>query len=93
MSRYTGPKKLTLTSVKDALADSGMSITVDTAGSGPTGSGNFTVTYKIAPWRNMTAKKARDLAYETNDLDDAFCTGLSMASEMIRQVGVPNVRR
>lgn len=69
---------LTFVHVKAALADRGMIITKDTVGSGPTGSGEYRVTFSGKKW-NMSKEDAESKAYYTNDLDDAQRTGIAMA--------------
>ncbi len=76
---------LTFADVKSALADRGMIITKDTVGSGPTGSGEYRVTFNIKSWAkghfgDKPGEMAERRAYYTNDLDDANRTGIAMAA-------------
>jgi hypothetical protein len=83
MHRYTGPKKLKFKDVQATLRAEGISISRDTVGGGPTGSGEYRVAYSLTPgrWPGMTKAKAEVSSYVTDDLDDALRSGLRLASE------------
>ncbi len=54
-----------------------MTISRDTIGSGPTGSGDYRVTFSQRFGLNKAQRESA--AYYTGDLDDALATGLAMA--------------
>ena len=67
--RFAG-KRLTFADAKKTLRPLGLTLTKDTIGSGPTGSGEFRVNFRDGK---------EGTAYYTNDLDDAVATGKVMA--------------
>lgn len=68
----------TLSMAKEILRTYGMTISRDTVGSGPTGSGDYRVTFRIGVTPEMTRQRAEDLAYYTPDLNDAVNSALDM---------------
>lgn len=80
-TRKHGPGKLTFVEAKDLLRKKGMALTKDTIASGPTGSGEYRVTFKLdrLTWPKMTRERAERLAYYTENLEDALQSGLDMA--------------
>jgi hypothetical protein len=67
----------TLAEARERLRALGLTITRDTAGSGPTGSGEYRVAPRVGP--GVTRERAEDMAYYTADLVDAVATGTKMA--------------
>lgn len=68
-------KKLIIAQARSILRSLGLVLSRDTIGGGPTGSGEFRVNFRGG--REATA-------YYTDDLDDAFATGCSMAAHRAR---------
>lgn len=83
--RFTTPmaagEEVTFDEVRTALRAVGMVITRDTIGSGPTGCGDYRVSFSLKKgvWPGTTRERAEELAYYTPYLDDAKQSGLEMA--------------
>jgi len=76
-------RKLTVAKARSILSGLGLVLSRDTVGSGPTGSGEFRVNFRGG--REATA-------YYTDDLDDAFATGCSMAAQRARHTSAAKGR-
>lgn len=74
--------QLTIADARAKLRAVGMTLTRDTVGSGPTGSGEYRVSFNRTAWPTLSKRTIEATSYETPDLEDALRTGLSAANRL-----------